>query len=933
MTVPSRGLYFSVLGPVRVWRDGVELDAGPPQQRVLLAVLLVGAPLPVPLDDLIDALWRGDPPDSARNVVRRYVGMLRRVFEPELPSRAIGRWLRPAAGGYRLDVEEGQVDLLRFRGLAAMSRTAAGENRADEAVAALLDALALWRDRRPPADLDHLRDYAPLGAIEQEYFDLTREAAALAVRFGISELVLQTVRSAALQAPHDESLQAGLIQTLAAAGQRAEALAHFETVRARLADELGIEPGPHLRAAFDAASEEPGQPSVARPAQLPADLPTFSGRREELAATIAAGEHATVVITAVDGMAGVGKTAFAVHWAHRVAGRYPDGQLYVDLRGFDPAGAALSPAAVLHGFLEALGVEPQGIPSSVEAQAALYRSVLAGRRVAVVLDNARDVDQVRPLLPGAPGCVVIVTSRNDLTGLVVAEGAHRLSLDLLPAPDATTMLRQWLGAARVAAEPDATDAIIVHCGRLPLALAIVAARAAAHPGIALSTVADQLRGTSERLDGFAASGPGTHGDLRAVFSWSYRALGDPAARLFRLLGLHPGPDIGLDAAAALAGVPRSEARWSLAELVRASLVTEHRPGRYRCHDLLTAYAGELVERETDEAGRAAAIRRLGDHYLHTAELANRLVDPNRDVLELPPPGPGAAIAALADAAAAMRWLTLEYPVLQAVIRWYAEVGADRHLGLLVYALQNIYAWHGHWHDWVEAQLAAISAAGRLDDGAALGYAYRGLCRAYTKLGRLDDAMAELHLARKLFVEVGDRLGEGTSYMLATGLNVRLNRPGDALHEAQQALELYRAIGSRSNQARALGNLGAVAGMLGDHAAALRHCSAALTLHEELGDKHAQAAAWDTMGTANQELGRLDEAVDCFRRAVELLHDLQDQAVEAETLQRLGAVHAAGGDVESARDAWSRAVAIMTGIDHPGAQRLRDNIAGLGRVSR
>jgi len=321
-----------------------------------------------------------------------------------------------------------------------------------------------------------------------------------------------------------------------------------------------------------------------------------------------------VVISAIAGMAGVGKTALAVHWAHRVAGRFPDGQLYVNLRGFDPGGAGLDPGQALHGFLEAFGVPPARIPEDLAAQSGLFRSLLAGKRMLVLLDNARSAEQVRPLLPGSPGCLAIVTSRDKLAGLVATEGARPLALDLLTAADARDLLARRLGADRVAAEPAAIACIIAACARLPLALTIAAARAATSPTFPLAAIAAELREAASALDPFDAGESAT--DVRTVFSWSYRALSAPAARMFRLLGLHPGPDVAVTAAASLAAVPPGQARALLAELTRAHLLAEHAPGRYAFHDLLRAYASELASAQECPADRASAVHRLLDHYLH-----------------------------------------------------------------------------------------------------------------------------------------------------------------------------------------------------------------------------------------------------------------------------------------------------------------------------
>src|SRR5262249_40894759 len=456
------------------------------------------------------------------------------------------------------------------------------------------------------------------------------------------------------------------------------------------------------------------------PRQLPKAPVAFTGRvreldrlNEALTAVLDPAEPAdervgVVVISAIAGTAGVGKTALAVHWAHQVADRFPDGQLYVNLRGFDQVGAVMGYAEAGRGFRDALGVPVAGIPVGVDAQAALYRSVLAGRRMLVVLDNARDPGQVRPLLPAAPGCLVLVTSRNQLCGLVAADGARLLTLDLLTRAEARTLLARRLGPDRTAAEPDAVEEIITRCARLPLALAVVAARAATHPRFPLHALTADLRGVHDRLD--ALDGGDLATDVRAVFSWSYQALGGGAARLFRLLGLHPGPDISTPApvtpppaAASLAARPAPGARALLAELARANLVVEHAPGRHTSHDLLRVYASQLAQTIDSDGERRAATGRMLDHYLHTAYAADRMLYPARDPIMLAPLRPGVTPEQPADHQQALAWFTAEHPALLAAVEYAGATGWDTHTWQLAWTLWTFLHWQGHWHDQVPVQ--------------------------------------------------------------------------------------------------------------------------------------------------------------------------------------------------------------------------------------
>ncbi len=578
---------FAVLGPVRAWRDGNDIDLGAPQQRTLLALLLVHGGQPVSLSAIVEAMWGEDPPHSAVNTVHRSVGLLRRALQPELASRDPGRWLIRAAGGYQLVVDASSLDLLRFRELIHQGRTAIGGGEPASAVEPFARALELWRGPTASGIDAESRSHPAFAAVDREYLATAREAADLALSTGIRTRLLPAMYQAAERGPLDEALHARLIRILGAESRQVEALDIYQQVRRRLSDDLGIDPGAELRSARDAVLAPPGpDPGVSetpRPAQLPADLSTFSGRRAELAAALALHSGTrdlsqTVVITAIGGMAGIGKTSLAVHWAHQVADRFPDGQLYVNLRGFDPKDDLVPPGQALEGFLSSLGVPAAQIPAALDTQAALYRSRIAGQRMLILLDNARDADQVRPLLPGHPGCLVIVTSRNQLTGLVATHGAHTLTLDLLPAADAHDFLARRLGVTRVAADPAAVDEIITLCAGLPLALAIVAARAADHPTFTLPALAAEIRESHGSLHAFAGPEPAIN--ARAVFSWSYRSLTPAGARLFRLLSLATGPDISVAAATSLNGEPRQPTRACLTELTRAHLLTERAPGRY-----------------------------------------------------------------------------------------------------------------------------------------------------------------------------------------------------------------------------------------------------------------------------------------------------------------------------------------------------------------
>jgi tetratricopeptide (TPR) repeat protein/transcriptional regulator with XRE-family HTH domain len=691
------------------------------------------------------------------------------------------------------------------------------------------------------------------------------------------------------------------------------------------------------RRALPAAVTNPPDALVV-PAQLPADLAGFTGRTQhlrELDALLTGsgrgednGQTPAVVISAIAGTAGVGKTALAVHWAHQVRDEFPDGQLYVNLRGFDPAGTAMPPAEAVRGFLDAFGVPPQRVPASLAAQAALYRSLLTGRRVLVMLDNARDVEQIRPLLPGSPGCLALVTSRYQLTSLVATQGAHLVTLDPLSTAEARELLARRLGVDRLSAEPHAVNQIIASCSWLPLALAIVAVRAATHPQFPLAALAAELREASGGLDAF--DGGDAPIDVRTVFSWSYHALGAEAARVFRLLGLHPGPDVAPRAAASLACLPVGQTRRALAELTRAHLVAEHAPGRYSLHDLLRAYAAELAQTIDTGAERRAAVHRMLDHYLHAAHAGALLLDPHRRPIALAPPQPGVTSGAFDHREQALAWFAAEHPALLAAIRQAVSAGFDIHAWQLPWTLMDFFDRCGHWHDLAAIEGVAVDAARRLADRIGQAHAHRGLARACERLGRHDDARSHYLHALDLYEQLGDLRGQANIHACLGAVFEQERHHHDALHHDLQALNLFRAAGDRSGQARALNGIGWEHAQLGDYRQALGYCQQALTLLGEVGDLWVQAATCDSLGYIYRHLDDHHQAKAHYLQAVALWQEVGNRYYEADTLTHLGNSHQAAGNPDGARDAWQHALAILDQLDHPDANQVRAMLHELER---
>jgi len=938
-------LELRVLGPVELVAGESVVPVAQPQQCAVLATLVVEAGRLVPVEALVDRVWGPDPPPHARRTLHTYITRVRRLLEQASDAGEEAARLVHRTGGYLLEIDPDRVDLHRFRRLLEQAHHGCGD---EQRVKLLREALGLWRGQ-PLTGLPGQWAARMREGWQQQHRDAVLAWARAELHLGNPAAVIPVLTELVGEHPLVEPLTAALMRALHAAGHSAEALECYTSTRQLLAEELGVDPGAELQALHQAilrgesdhagptptSAPAPAPAAPVVPAQLPADVYGFAGRGDHLARldvllASATGEQPTaVVISAVSGTAGVGKTALAVHWAHRVRARFPDGQLYVNLRGFHPSGQVMEPAAAVRGFIDALGAPAERVPADPDAQAALYRSLLAGKQVLVVLDNARDADQARPLLPGSPTALVVVTSRNQLTSLVAADGAHPLTLDLLTHDEARDLLQRRLGAGRVAAEPDAAEHVITACARLPLALAVAAARAA-QTGFPLAVLAAELADARGRLGVLDAGDAATR--VRAVFSWSYTTLTPPAARLFRLLGLHPGPDISVAAAASLAELPRPEASRLLAELARASLTTEHAPGRYGLHDLLTSYAADLTHTTDSDHTRRAATGRLLDHYLHTAHTADRLMHPARDQITIPlaPPAPGTTPEQPTDHRGAMAWLDAEHPALLAAVWLAAETGCDTHTWQLTWALQTFLDRRGRWQDLSGAWQAAVAAADRLTHPTAAAYGHRQLAWAEIRLGRYGEAHTYLRRALELYTRTGDRAGQAHAHHALTHLWERQNRPDRALGHAQQALTLFEATGHRRGQGHALNAVGWCHARLGDHAKALACCRQALTLCQQAGDRGGQAATWDTLGYSHHHLGQHTQAADCYQHALTLLRDLGDRYHEATALTRLGDTHRAAGDPAAAQAAWTHAVDILTDLDHHDADAVRAKLRDLHR---
>jgi tetratricopeptide (TPR) repeat protein len=660
--------------------------------------------------------------------------------------------------------------------------------------------------------------------------------------------------------------------------------------------------------------DEPVRP----PRQLPAAVPGFTGREAVLAGLTAALETNGVGV-AVCGMGGVGKTALVVRWAHRAAERFPDGQLYVNLRGFDPSADPLDPSAALGIVLEGLGVAAGRIPRNLDARSALYRSLLADKRVLVVLDNARDEQQVRPLLPGGGGRVLI-TSRRELVGLAAVEGVALINLDVLSGPEARRLL-----AARLA-EPAGSAAlhrVAERCGGLPLALSIVAARVASRPVPSLATVAEELRAGGQILDLLATSD--ITGDVAAVFSWSYRTLSGPAARLFRLLALHPGPDFAPAAAASLAGLPAAATRRLLDELLDAHLLEGKAPDRFTFHDLVRSYARGLAAQDPEAE---PARRRLLDHYLGSSEHARTLLYRYSDEPAVIPDRDGVTPETFGHPDAALAWLEAERQCLADLTCYAAEHRIDRYAIELPASTYRYLHGQGRFQEAAVAQRIAVAAAREKDEPAREALALRRLGRSLTGPENRGEAWAALLRALDLTERIGDAVGQARTHSGLGHLAYQDGHHPEALHHHERALDLFRRAGNRGGVALSMNNAAFSRMVLGDAKGAIPLCEEAIAIFAEDDSHTTEPCAWDTLGLAHQRLGDHAEAIRCLRRALELCEETGERWGRAEVLDHLGDAHLAAGDRAAAAAAWRGAIDIIAELDASKAERARAKLAEL-----
>ena len=959
MTVELR-----LLGSVQARVDGHSIALGARKQRLVLAILALEAGHQVPMERLVDLIWPDGPTATATHAVRVCVSGLRAAFAGEVDIPAQGT-------GYLLTIEPTCVDAHRFRALLAAARAAPTD---PERVALLDRALGLWSGpalggTAPPVTRERL-----CAGLEEARLAALEDRVDAQLRLGRHREMADELADLTAAHPLRERLAGQQMVALHRSGRSGDALAAYRRVRHDLAEQLGLDPGAalqrlevailrdddplptadgggpaHVRASVHAATSAPP------PAQIPAAVDGFAGRAEALTAlTELTASHATTgQVAVIVGAAGIGKTALATHWAHQQRNRYPDGQLYVNLRGHGP-GTPMRPEQALGGFLRALAVPAEQVPLDLDEAAALYRTLLVDRRMLVLLDNAIGVDQVRALLPAGTGCMALVTSRDRLAGLAVRDGARLMRLDTLEAGESLDLLIGLLGGARLDREPGSAAELARLCGHLPLALRIAAAQLARHPDRPIADLVARLR-HGDRLAALEIEGD-EQSAVRAAFDLSYVALKPEAQRLFRMAGLLPGSDLSESAAAALIGQPRGgEVARGLTQLTDAHLLGEPTAGRYLLHDLMRLYARTLTDAEESAAERSAATLRLYGFYLRTADSAARLLYPQMQRLPVPPEyaqqADRAEPADLADSAAALAWLEAERSNLVAAAERAADFGPRPVAWLLVDALRGYFWMRRHTSDWLAAGAAALAAATMDSDDHGLAAAHLCLAQAhrflshhdtaidhfasavdhasragwrqgeaaatgsianlYRDQGRLADAATYHRRARVIFQQTGEPGGEAVSLTNLGNVQIDSGALREGADNLAAALSIYRRIGADNARAHVLNSLGCAYRFQGRLDAAGNHLDQALVLHRAAGSREGEA---DTLNLAEVHLdaGRLDEASQLAHTSLAIARDAGDRRVEADACHTMAAVERLQGLAGSAWDDRALALARETG---------------------
>lgn len=935
---------FRLLGRFEAEHDGRALPLGRRGERRLLALLLLEPNATVAVTRLVELLWGDHPSGTVHSTLHTYVSRLRKNLSVSAGDVKLMR----SGPGYIAEIDPQIIDVHRFRSLVARARDL---HDTHERSAALRAALALWRGplladvlsddlrHRLGAPWEQMRLAALESAINAELLN----GAHLAL---ISELVRLT-----LEHPYHENFAAALMTALDRCGRHADALEVYTRLDRQLRNDLGIDPGREIQALHQrllgaqAGGKEPsgGAEAIAAAAPvgaspvrmgngptnlLPRSVPHFVGRGAELKelsryVTQAAGSGAGPVVV-ISGMAGIGKTALVIRWAHEHAERFPDGQLYIDLQGFHPSNVPAEPTAVARRLLEALGIPPNRIPAAPDAQLDHYRAVLAGQRILLILDNARDSAQVRPLLSGSSECLILVTSRNMLASLIALDGAFPINLGLLSTSEARELMTRRLGAERIAGEAEASEELIGLCNGIPLALNLAVAHAVLRPRHDLGDLVQRLSDARRRLDGLTDEDPST--GIRSLFSCSYDALTTQAKRMFRLLGTHPGLDFTLLAARSISALAEDQAAKAIDELVHAHMVIEHMPGRYAFHDLLRVYAEERSHEDENE--REAAVDRIIDHYLRNAHAAAGCLYPGWLSDDLPPRPPGVLVGRPEDQAAATYWYRSEISNL------IASVSAAKEAGFASYAWQTARAtitfletaWR--WQEAADLSRFALEAAVREGDTFRQAGAHRWLGNAFRDGGAFPEAHFHLERALNIHAGNGDINQIALTHHGIAELYGRQQMFAEKLFHAKQALDIFRASRDEICEASTLSSVANAYRSLHDFEQALSYGRLGVDLARKIGDQVCEASCLNEVAYALHNLGKYAEAIELNERAATIFQATGSDYHLGFAYTEMGDSYAMMGDFRSAQKIYAESIAIFDELQHPHADTIREKLRGL-----
>ncbi|MGW0671212.1 BTAD domain-containing putative transcriptional regulator [Streptomyces sp. NPDC002746] len=909
------------------------------KQRIVLAALLLRAGRVVSVNELADFVWDGAPIAGARGALLNHVMRLRQALGDD--ARQL---IRTQGAGYLVDIEGHTLDLQLFRGRLELGRAAADSRQWQDASKDLRRALALWRGEFladvPSAAL--LLSEGP--ALAEARLSAVQTRIEADMQLGHHETVIGELRQLVSSHPLRERLHEHLMLALYRSGRQAEALAAYRAVHRLLVDELGVEPGEALRRLHQAIldgdpdldpASSPKSPRMTVsgpaqrivPAQVPSGIADFTGRRTHLdtlhyllSAAPDSTSTNTVVLATLGGTGGIGKTTLAVRAAHQLSAQFPDGQLYVNLRGAREA--PLNSFEVVGRFLRDLGVAPAAVPLTMEERVALYRTVAADRRLLIVLDDARDAEQVRPLVPGRGSCCVLITSRNSLSDLA---GAAHMNVDCLSPRDAQTLFERIVGSGRIAAETGATGEVLAACAGLPLAIRIAASRLVSRPNWTIRHLADRLADQAHRLDELQV------GDLavRVSFRVSYAALSthghSAAARAFRLLGLVTGSSIERSAAAALMDAPPEEADAALEALVDAHLLESPEPGRYRLHDLLRVYAGEIVEEEEPSPSRQQAVRRLLEWYLHSTLAAAAALAPQRRRVDPGPWHQSNLPHEFATYDQALDWCESERANLIAASRQAADLGFHDIAWKLPGTLQRLFNIRKYWSDWVSTHELAVRSAQTLADPFGESWIRSNLGLAHLELGQYDRALSLLQEALRIRRRIQDRSGEGATVGSIALAYARQGRHAEAVDYYQQSVAIHAELGDRYNESIELNNLGDTFRSLGSFHDAIACANRALALSRAVDDPYVEGLALSTLGETYRDRGDVTEAIRHAEQSVVLFREIRHRQLEAAVLYWLSHLYFRCGRLDAAHRGWSRTRQIFEEMNDPRAVDVTNHL--------